>query len=167
MTVYPYEPSSDPDSKSGLTKPGRVLFWLSCGIVGLLSLVYVALLLSSTLEYFNLRDEGLPALLHVLAVLGVYTLIIGCLLIPQFVSVFCRSLRAAKCTYWIARIGMWIALLAVPIYPIFEYAVDISPKGAEINGIIGFSMLAGLFYLNSRLHQTWIIALQSALSAAN
>ena len=90
----------------------------------------------------------------------VFTLVLGLICIPQYFSVFRRSLKWARIASWISIAGIFIGLTAAVIYPIAEYNMDFSPPGFEILGAISYSVVAALFFANRWLHRNWIEQLQ-------
>jgi hypothetical protein len=136
---------------------------LSGLIVGTAALFLALLVVGLAVAYFQeARHDGLFGLVPLLACFILYAIPVGAIALPQFLSVFRMSLRAARVVSWVSKIGIWFALTAAITYPMIELVVDTSPPGAELLGLIGFSMLAGFLLLNLRLHRRWIGELLTA-----
>jgi hypothetical protein len=155
----PYEsPVAETRIRDSAPKPSRLLFWFSMMIVVFGGLIWLSLVASVAIAITN--DWGGNPVVSAIVVL-VFTLVLGLICIPQFFSVFCRSQKWASVSIWVSVLGVVAGLVAATVYPIAEYYLDNSPPGFEILGAISYALLAGLFFLNMRLHQKWIGQLES------
>ena len=151
MAENPYQ-SPDNTSPHRVGATHRILFWFSPAIVVLGFILWLAVVGSVAVDIVNGYGSD-PQLAATVAIL--FTIGLGMICIPQFFSVFRRSLRFAKLVTWISIAGIVIGLAAAVVYPIVEFNYDFSPPGFEVLGAISYSIVAGLFAVNFWLHRSW------------
>jgi len=149
-------PYQSPQASCNRRKPGRLLLWFSAVVVGLGAVLWVSVVTIIAVEVFYGLSHPMVGIIVAL----VFTIVLGVVCIPQFFSVFRRSRRCANWVTWVSVVGIVVSLLTAAIYPIAEYELDNSPPGYEILGAIFYLSIAGLFFLNRRLHQNWISLLR-------
>ena len=160
MTTNPY--SSPSSSEPAETAVPRTLYWFSMAVVWLGGLLWLTVAGSVTTDLVN--GYGSSPRLQVIVLIS-FTIGLGAICIPQFLSVFKRSARFAQVVRWVSIVGVVIGVAAAVIYPIVEYKLDFSPPGMEIIGAISYSAVAALFWLNWRLHRDWIAVLAGNVNA--